>query len=152
MAPHHPETPHWYLGVLATASERQGQGFGSAVAEPGIDAAAVVGLPAFLETGVERNVALYERMGFVVTGVIYVPDLPAGGACAGTRLRGGDRDPEHRVVGCDARKLLVRGVGVDAVEEHPDFHLPAPEVGAHLGLVLVRQLRRREHLGALAEA
>ena len=78
VAPHHPETPHWYLGVLATASERQGQGFGSAVAQPGIDAAAVVGLPAFLETGVERNVALYERMGFVVTGVIDAPGLPAG--------------------------------------------------------------------------
>ena len=43
-----------------------------------MDAAAAAGLPAFLETGVERNVALYERMGFVVTGVIDRPDLPAG--------------------------------------------------------------------------
>ncbi len=43
-----------------------------------MDAAAAAGLPAFLETGVERNVALYERMGFVVTGIIDRPDLPAG--------------------------------------------------------------------------
>jgi GNAT superfamily N-acetyltransferase len=78
VAPHHPETPHWYLGVLATARMHQGQGLGPAVAQPGIDAAATAGLPAFLETGVERNVALYERMGFVVTGVIDDPALPRG--------------------------------------------------------------------------
>jgi hypothetical protein len=45
---------------------------------PGMKAAGRVGLPAFLETGVERNVALYERMGFVVTGVIDEPGLPNG--------------------------------------------------------------------------
>jgi len=76
--PHHPSAPHWYLGVLGTAAAHQGRGLGPAVARPGMDAAAAAGLPAFLETGVERNVALYERMGFVVTGVIDRPDLPAG--------------------------------------------------------------------------
>jgi GNAT superfamily N-acetyltransferase len=78
IAPHHPEAPHWYLGVLATAPVHQGRGFGPAVAQPGIDAARAAGLPAFLETGVERNVALYERMGFVVTGIVDDPDLPPG--------------------------------------------------------------------------
>jgi GNAT superfamily N-acetyltransferase len=78
VAPHHPAAPHWYLGVLGTATEHQGQGLGQAAAGPGIEAAAAAGLPAFLETGVERNVALYERMGFAVTGVIEVPGLPHG--------------------------------------------------------------------------
>jgi ribosomal protein S18 acetylase RimI-like enzyme len=78
VAPHHPPTPHWYLGVLATAPAHQARGLGPAVAQPGIEAAAASGLPAFLETGIERNVARYERMGFTVTGVIDDPDLPAG--------------------------------------------------------------------------
>jgi GNAT superfamily N-acetyltransferase len=78
VAPHHPDTAHWYLGVLGTASAHQGRGLGPAVAKPGIDAATAAGLPAFLETGVERNVALYQRMGFFVTGTIESPDLPAG--------------------------------------------------------------------------
>jgi RimJ/RimL family protein N-acetyltransferase len=78
VAPHHPATPHWYLGVLGAARAHQGRGLGPAVARPGTDAAVAEGLPAFLETAVERNVARYERMGFVVTGVIDEPDLPAG--------------------------------------------------------------------------
>lgn len=96
VAPHHPDTPHWYLGVLATAPAHQGQGLGPAVAQPGIEAAAAVGLPAFLETGVERNVELYERMGFVVTGVIDAPTFRAGGACAETDA---GAQPEHRARG-----------------------------------------------------
>jgi hypothetical protein len=78
VAPHHPDAAHWYLGVLGTASAQQGEGLGPAVARPGLDAATAAGLPAFLETGVESNVVLYQRMGFVVTGRIDCPDLPAG--------------------------------------------------------------------------
>jgi GNAT superfamily N-acetyltransferase len=78
VAPHHPDSPHWYLGVLAAAPAHQGRGLGPAVAQPGIEAAASAGLPAFLETGIESNVVLYLRMGFVVTGVIDEPDLPRG--------------------------------------------------------------------------
>jgi hypothetical protein len=35
-------------------------------------------MPAFLETAIEANVRLYERMGFVVTAVIDEPGLPHG--------------------------------------------------------------------------
>ena len=35
-------------------------------------------LPAFLETAIEDNVRLYERLGFVVTATIDDPDLPSG--------------------------------------------------------------------------
>jgi ribosomal protein S18 acetylase RimI-like enzyme len=78
VSPHHPGGDHWYLGVLATAPLHQGRGLGPAVAGPGLEAATAAGLPAFLETAVERNVALYERLGFVVTGVIDDPELPHG--------------------------------------------------------------------------
>jgi ribosomal protein S18 acetylase RimI-like enzyme len=73
-----PDGPYWYLGVLAVAPEQQGQGIGPTVAQPGIEAAARAGLPAFLETGVESNMELYRRLGFEITGVIDDPDLPAG--------------------------------------------------------------------------
>jgi ribosomal protein S18 acetylase RimI-like enzyme len=78
VAPHHPDTAHWYLGVLGTAPAHQRRGHGPAVATPGLAAASAAGLPAFLETGVEENVALYERLGFVVIGVVEHPDLPRG--------------------------------------------------------------------------
>jgi GNAT superfamily N-acetyltransferase len=76
IAPLHPTTPHWTLGLLATAPQHQGGGFGPAVARPGIEAADAAGLAAVLDTGVERNVALYERMGFVVTAIVDEPDVP----------------------------------------------------------------------------
>jgi ribosomal protein S18 acetylase RimI-like enzyme len=78
VARHHPAGDHWYLGVLATAPEHQGNGHGPNVAGPGLKAANEAGLPAFLETGVESNVRLYERLGFVVTGTIDDPGLPHG--------------------------------------------------------------------------
>jgi ribosomal protein S18 acetylase RimI-like enzyme len=73
-----PDGPYWYLGVLAVAPEHQGRGIGPTAAQPGIAAATRAGLPAFLETGVESNAALYQRMGFEIAGVIDDPDLPAG--------------------------------------------------------------------------
>jgi ribosomal protein S18 acetylase RimI-like enzyme len=78
VAPHHPSGAHWYLGVLATDPRSQGRGLGPAVAGPGLAAANEAGLPAFLETAIEGNVRLYERMGFVVTATIDDPDLPFG--------------------------------------------------------------------------
>jgi ribosomal protein S18 acetylase RimI-like enzyme len=76
--PHHPDSQHWYLGVLGTASRYQGRGLGPAVAGPGLAAANAAQVPAFLETAIESNVRLYERMGFAVTGIIDDPDLPYG--------------------------------------------------------------------------
>jgi hypothetical protein len=78
VAPHHPDSHHWYLGVLGTATRYQGRGLGPAVAGPGLAAATDAGMPAFLETAIEDNVRRYERMGFVVTGTVDDPDLPFG--------------------------------------------------------------------------
>jgi len=64
---HHPmDRPHAYLWFLGVAPAAQGRGVGSALlraAGQRLDAAA---MPAYLETGTTRNVALYERHGFAV--------------------------------------------------------------------------------------
>lgn len=68
--------PHWYLGVLATSPGSQGAGLGRAVTAPLLAAADRTGLPAYLETASETNVAIYERLGFAVARKA---DLPGGG-------------------------------------------------------------------------
>jgi len=67
---------HWYLGVLATDPGRQGTGLGRAVATPMLAAADRAGLPAYLETASDTNVAIYRRLGFEVAREV---DLPDGG-------------------------------------------------------------------------
>jgi ribosomal protein S18 acetylase RimI-like enzyme len=67
MDKHHPmERPHAYLWFLGVTREAQGHGVGSRllkVASARLDAQ---GLPAYLETQTERNLALYRRAGFEV--------------------------------------------------------------------------------------
>jgi len=64
---HHPmDRPHAYLQFLGVSPAAQGRGIGSALlraAGARLDAA---NMPAYLETGTTRNVALYERHGFKV--------------------------------------------------------------------------------------
>jgi GNAT superfamily N-acetyltransferase len=71
----HPLRPHWYLAVLGTDPEHQGQGLGSALLQPVLADCDRLEIPAYLETGKESNVAFYSRHGFQVTERI---DLPAG--------------------------------------------------------------------------
>lgn len=68
--------PHWYLGVIATEPARQGTGLGRAVTSPVLAAADRVGLPAYLETATERNLAIYRRLGFEVEREVDVPHGP----------------------------------------------------------------------------
>jgi len=67
MDKHHPmDRPHAYLQFLGVSPAAQGRGIGSALlraAGARLDAA---NMPAYLETGTTRNVALYERHGFKV--------------------------------------------------------------------------------------
>lgn len=64
---HHPREPHWYLEVLGTDPERQGQGIGAALLAPVLRRCDDEGLPAFLESSKPENVPWYERHGFEVT-------------------------------------------------------------------------------------
>jgi GNAT superfamily N-acetyltransferase len=71
-----PATPHWYLGILATHPHHAGRGWGRLAMTAGLDHAVEAGLPAYLETTNERNVELYQRAGWRLTGSAAVDDLP----------------------------------------------------------------------------
>jgi ribosomal protein S18 acetylase RimI-like enzyme len=73
----HPGEPHYYLAVLGTAPERQGQGLGSAVMQPVLDRCDDEGVPAYLESSKESNIPFYRRHGFAVTGEIHLPGGPS---------------------------------------------------------------------------
>jgi hypothetical protein len=70
-----PETPYWYLGVLATHPDHIGQAWGRAVMAEGLQRAAADGLPAYLETSSERNVAIYLRSGWETVSTVTVDTL-----------------------------------------------------------------------------
>lgn len=63
----HPmDRPHAYLMFLGVARAAQGHGVGSRLLKVGTDRLDAAGLPAYLETQTERNIALYRRHGFEV--------------------------------------------------------------------------------------
>jgi ribosomal protein S18 acetylase RimI-like enzyme len=71
---HHPsEPPHHYLYLLAVVPERQGEGLGSALLQAGLRAIDRARAATYLETATARNLALYERHGFAVTGEARLP-------------------------------------------------------------------------------
>jgi GNAT superfamily N-acetyltransferase len=72
----HPESIHWYLGVVASLPEEQGRGLGRRILQPVLDECDHQGLPAYLESSNPRNLPFYFRLGFEQTGEIQVPDGP----------------------------------------------------------------------------
>jgi len=62
------EGPHWYLMAIGTSPTRQGSGLGSALLALGTSQADAAGIPCYLETATESNVAFYSKRGFEVTG------------------------------------------------------------------------------------
>jgi ribosomal protein S18 acetylase RimI-like enzyme len=78
------EGPHWYLMNLGTRTARQGQGLGSQLVEMGTSRADQAGLPCYLETATEANIAFYRKRGFEIIGQ---------GECLGHTLTGMVRQP-----------------------------------------------------------
>ncbi|UUY04011.1 GNAT family N-acetyltransferase [Svornostia abyssi] len=76
MEEQHPHEPHFYLNILGTDPERQGEGIGSALLRAVLDRCDDEGIPAYLEATSPRNAGLYERHGFRTTGEIVLPDGP----------------------------------------------------------------------------
>jgi ribosomal protein S18 acetylase RimI-like enzyme len=72
----HPADRHLYLAVLGVDPDRQGQGVGSQLIRPGLDLCDREGLPAYLETGKEANLAFYGRHGFAVVDRLELPKGP----------------------------------------------------------------------------
>lgn len=67
-AKHDPGERHWHVGPIGVHPELQGQGIGKAMLAAFLEMADEQGSPAYLETDVDRNVALYERFGFKIVG------------------------------------------------------------------------------------
>jgi ribosomal protein S18 acetylase RimI-like enzyme len=65
-AKHDPRAQHWHVGPIGVPPERQGRGIGKALLAALLDMADAQGSPAYLETDVDGNVALYEKFGFKV--------------------------------------------------------------------------------------
>lgn len=68
----HPPAQHCYLGLLGVRVDRQGQGLGAKLLDAWLSDVDSLGLPAYLETDRERNVAFYSRAGFEVSGTLSV--------------------------------------------------------------------------------
>jgi GNAT superfamily N-acetyltransferase len=72
----HPAQRHLYLAVLGVDPTRQGGGVGSRLLQPGLELCDRERLPAYLETGKERNVSFYGRHGFTVVDELHLPKGP----------------------------------------------------------------------------
>lgn len=75
LADHHPQQPHAHLVFLGVASSAQGRGVGSAMLKTMLAPLDAQGVTAYLEASKERNVALYQRHGFEVTGEFELPGV-----------------------------------------------------------------------------
>lgn len=64
---HSPPQRHWYLHVAGVDPAMQRRGLGPASIRAGLTRAAMDDVPTYLETATERNVALYQSLGFCVT-------------------------------------------------------------------------------------
>lgn len=67
MRAHHPAEPHWYLQFVGVVPDRTGRGTGTALLAHRLAQVDAEHAAAYLESSLERNLPLYERLGFVVT-------------------------------------------------------------------------------------
>jgi ribosomal protein S18 acetylase RimI-like enzyme len=58
--------PHWYLQAIGVDPDRHGRGRGTTLVREGLARADRDGVPVYLETETERNVAFYTGLGFRV--------------------------------------------------------------------------------------
>ncbi|AOS61681.1 GNAT family N-acetyltransferase [Actinoalloteichus hymeniacidonis] len=73
-----PEAPagSWTLETVGVEVAHQGAGLGTAVISEGLALVDKRGDPIALETSDERNVSLYQRLGFTTTATTRIPDGP----------------------------------------------------------------------------
>ncbi len=76
LSTYHPHEPHWFLPLIAVDPMWQGRGIGSALMKHAVAKCDETGSRAYLESSNPRNISLYERHGFVVTGEVRSGDCP----------------------------------------------------------------------------
>jgi ribosomal protein S18 acetylase RimI-like enzyme len=65
-AKHDPRASHWHVGPIGVRPDLQGRGIGKALLAAFLEMTDSQARPSYLETDVDRNVALYEKFGFKV--------------------------------------------------------------------------------------
>ncbi|MFH1626439.1 MAG: GNAT family N-acetyltransferase, partial [Pseudomonadota bacterium] len=65
---------HWYLWIVGVEPQSQGKGYASKLLRPMLTRIDKDGLPCYLETLDERNVPIYEHLGFKVVDESTVPN------------------------------------------------------------------------------
>jgi ribosomal protein S18 acetylase RimI-like enzyme len=76
MGKHHPDEPHWYLPLIGVDPLYQARGYGSALMKYALHRCDNENQVAYLESSNPRNISLYIRYGFEITGLIRVADSP----------------------------------------------------------------------------
>lgn len=79
---------YWYLQILGVDPAYQGKGYADRLLKPMLARADREGLPVFLETQEEKNVALYEHFGFTV---VEEGMIPGSGVKSWAMVRGNKR-------------------------------------------------------------
>ncbi|PZC47057.1 MAG: Ribosomal protein S18 acetylase RimI [Chloroflexi bacterium] len=75
----HMKAPHWFLSAIGVLPEKQGEGIASRLIRPMLPRADAEGMPCYLDSSKEGNVAIYRRYGFEVTEQIQIgKDGPPG--------------------------------------------------------------------------
>ncbi|HLA93696.1 MAG TPA: GNAT family N-acetyltransferase [Actinomycetota bacterium] len=69
----HLRGPHYYLLAVGVEPYSQGRGIGTRLLSPVLERCDRDGIPAYLETGTERNLPLYLRLGFSLAEQIVLP-------------------------------------------------------------------------------
>ncbi|MFJ7909066.1 GNAT family N-acetyltransferase [Kitasatospora sp. NPDC096204] len=69
-----PQEPHWYLAVIGADPVAQGRGQGSVLLRSGLAKADAQGLPVYLESSKEENLAIYGHFGFEVLEEVRLPE------------------------------------------------------------------------------
>jgi ribosomal protein S18 acetylase RimI-like enzyme len=72
----HPKQPHYYLNTVGVEPELVGRGHGGDIIRHTLDHADQQKKPCYLESSSERNIPLYERLGFKIIHGIEMPDGP----------------------------------------------------------------------------
>jgi ribosomal protein S18 acetylase RimI-like enzyme len=69
----HPRTPHFYLGTIGTDPSKQRNGYGSALLRVVLSRCDAEGIPSYLESSKEDNLAFYHGHGYEVVDEVLVP-------------------------------------------------------------------------------
>ena len=77
MSGYHPEGRHWYLPIIGVDPTCHNRGYGGALMAHVLERVDEEHVPAYLESSNPRNVSLYQRHGFEVTGTIQVGSSPS---------------------------------------------------------------------------